>query len=264
MVADHRYHQLSWLHNYLSLALSPIQWMVDTPVRLIEKMDSTVSSHQALINENQQLKEEQIRAHVKLQKLIALEAENNRLRSLLGATPHSGETYVVAEVLRVDVDPFNQRIIIDKGDTQGVELGQPVIDADGIIGAVMEVYPNSSKVILLSDAAHGIPVENVRTGSRGIVIGTGTAGKLELQHVPNTVDLKENDTLVTSGLDGRFPPGYPVGTVKTIHHYSGESFVKVQVQPLAHIERSRQVLLIQRKEVEQQREMEQRKESESF
>ncbi len=250
MILDHRYHQLTWLHNYLSLALSPIQWMVDTPIRLMEKMDSTVSTHQHLVEELQQLKEEQIRTCVKLQKLMALEAENNRLRSLLGAKSPAGETFKVAEVVRVDVDPFNQRIIIDKGQTQGVSVGQPVIDADGIIGAVMEVYSNSSKVILLTDASHGIPVENVRTGSRGIVVGTGTVGSLELQFVPNTVDLKEQDILVTSGLDGRFPPGYPVGTVKSIHHYSGASFIKVQVEPLAHIERSRQVLLLQRKVVE--------------
>ena len=247
MIADHRYHKLCWLHNYLSIILSPIQWMVDTPVRLMEKIDSAFSTHQHLVVENQQLREEEIKLHVRLQKLMMLEAENNRLRSLLGVTPRPGEVFRVAEVIRVDVDPFNQRIIIDKGETNQVKIGQPVIDADGIIGAVMEVYPNSSKVILLTDASHGIPVENTRTGARGIVVGTGRPGILELQHVPNTVDLKETDTLVTSGLDGRFPPGYPVGTVQSIHHYSGESFVKVQVQPLAHIERSRQVLLLQPK-----------------
>lgn len=245
MVSDYRYHQLNIVRDYLSMAIYPIQWIVDSPVRLSDTLKQYTHSYHELVKINQDLREQQLLQSARTEKYMALEAENIRLRSLLQSSPRNGETLLVAEIIRVDSDPLIHRVILDKGSRQGVRLGQPVIDAEGIIGEVIEVHPYVSRVILLTDTSYGIPVENVRNGVRGIAVGIGAIKNLELQHVPNTVDLKVGDNLVTSGLDGRYPPGYPVGTVSEIQQNSGEPFVKVQITPSAHLERIRQVLLVQ-------------------
>jgi rod shape-determining protein MreC len=246
MISDYRYRRLDAVRDYISYAVYPIQWVVDAPVRIITSIQDYSLSFRSLVKENEQLKTEQFLQNARMQKFVALEAENARLRALLQSSPRAGEKLLVAEIIRVNSDPFIHRVVLDKGARNGVTLGQPVIDGEGIIGEVIEVHPMVSRVILLTDASYGIPVENVRSGVRGIAAGTGAIKSLELQHVPNTVDLNIGDTLVTSGLDGRYPPGYPVGVISHIEHDSGESFAKVQVTPSAHLERSRQVLLLQR------------------
>jgi rod shape-determining protein MreC len=246
MVSDYRYQQLKILRDYLSLVIYPIQWLVDAPVRFTSTLQQYTQTYQQLVAENQQLRHEQLLQNARTQKFMSLEAENVRLRSLLQSSPRDGETLLVAEIIRVDSDPLIQRVILDKGSRHGVALGQTVIDAEGVIGEVIEVNPMVSRVILLTDTSYGIPVENIRNGIRGIVAGTGAIKNLELQHVPNTIDLKVGDALVTSGLDGRYPPGYPVGMISQIQHDPGESFARIQVTPSAHLERTRQVLLVQR------------------
>lgn len=246
MVVDHRYHHLDKLHEYLSLIVYPLQGLVDAPVRLGATLRQYTRSYQQLIAENQRLKEEQLIQKAHMQKYMSLEAENESLRTLLKASPRPGETLLVAEIIQVDSDPFIHRVVINKGSNQGVILGQPVIDATGVVGEVIEVHPNVSRVILLTDASNGIAVENIRNGIRGIVVGRGSIKTLELQHVPNTIDLELGDTLVTSGLDGRYPPGYPVGIISLVEHKPGESFASVQITPSARLERTRQVLLVQR------------------
>ena len=245
MVSDYRYHKLDALRNYLSFAVYPIHWIADMPGRMAASIQRYGVTYRQLMQENEQLKQEQFLQNARMQKFMALEAENTRLRALLQSTPRSGESLLAAEIIRVNSDPFVHRVILDKGAMQGVMVGQPVIDAQGIIGEVIEVYPSTSRIILLTDANYGIPVENVRNGVRGIAAGTGAIKSLELQYVPNTVDLTEGDVLVTSGLDGRYPPGYPVGIVSHIEHDPGESFTRVRIAPSAHLERSRHVLLIQ-------------------
>ncbi len=244
MVADYRYHRLDGLRDYLSIAVYPIQWIVDTPVRFSSSLRTYAHSFHYQIKENERLKQEQFLQSAQLQKLMSLETENTRLRELLHSTPRKGETFSVAEIIRVSSDPFVHRVVLNKGRKQGVSLGQPVIDAEGVIGEVIEVNPSVSRIILLTDANYGIAVENVRSGVRGIAAGTGAHHRLELQHVANTVDLKIGDTLVTSGLDGRYPPGYPVGVIHSIEHDPSEAFARVNIRPLAHLDRSRQVLLL--------------------
>lgn len=249
MISDYRYHRLNIVRDYMSLAVYPIQWLVDAPIRVTGIVKQYTHTYHQLVQENDHLRQEQLLQNARTQKFMALEAENSRLRTLLQSSPrHDGETLLVAEIIRVDSDPLIHRVILDKGSQQGVTLGQPVIDAEGVIGEVIEVNRLSSRVILLTDTSYGIPVENVRTGVRGIATGTGAIKNLELQHVPNTIDLKPGDTLITSGLDGRYPPGYPVGVISEIFHDPGESFARVQVTPSARLERTRQVLLVQRSE----------------
>ena len=252
MFVDHRYHdpRLDRARDYLSLMVYPIQWLVDVPMKFTSTFENYAVSHQNLVQENERLKNEQLLQNIRMQKFMALEAENARLRALLQSTPRPGETLLAAEIIQVNSDPFVQRVVLDKGSNHGVTVGQPVIDEGGVIGEVIEVYPKTSRVILLTDASYGIPVENVRNGIRGIAAGTGAISTLELQHVPNTVDLKVGDTLVTSGLDGRYSPGYPVGIISEITLEPGASYAKIQVNPSAHLERTRQVLLIQRKKEE--------------
>lgn len=250
MVADHRYHQLDRVREYLSIAVYPVQWLVDTPIKLTEDARAYAVSHHRLVQENELLNKERLLQNARLQKLMALESENAHLRFLLQSAPRLGEKLLVAEVVQVEADPFIHRVMIDKGLQHEVSVGQPVIDGHGIVGEVIEVNPLMSRVILITDASHGIPVENVRTGVRGIAVGTGTAKTLDLQYVANTQDLCIGDLLVTSGLDGKYPAGYPVGVISQVKHDTGEAFAQVRIKPSAHLEKSRQFLLLKRSKEE--------------
>jgi rod shape-determining protein MreC len=243
MIADYRYHQLGTLRHYLFFVVYPIHWAVDTSGSMFTAIKRFGCTYSQLLQENEQLKKSQFLQNARMQKFMALEAENKRLRALLQSSFRT-ESLLAAEVIRVNSDPFVHRVTLDKGSTQGVTIGQPVVDAEGVIGEVIEVYPSTSLIILLTDASYGISVENVRNGVRGVAVGTGSVKSLELRYVPNTMDLTEGDALVTSGLDGRYPPGYPVGIVSHIEYDPGESFTRVQIAPSARLEQSRQVLLV--------------------
>ncbi len=243
LVIDHRSQALASVHRYLSFVVYPIQLMVDLPTHFFIKLGSYISSQRQLVKENTDLQEQQFLQQGRLQQLQALEAENARLRVLLQATPRGEQTLTAAEILQIAADPFNHFFLIDKGE-KDVYVGQPIIDAEGVIGEIVEVFPFKSRAILVTDPSHAIPVENLRNGVRGIVVGTGKIDSFALRHVPNTADIKEGDTLVTSGIGGRYPAGYPVGVVKKIERDVGESFAEVKVVPAAHLERGRQILLI--------------------
>jgi len=246
MVCDHRYHRLGEIRDTLSLGVYPLQWIVDAPLRFSHKIQGYFQTHRDLMQENEQLREAQLIQSGRLQQFAALEAENTRLRVLLQSSERRSELLMVAEIMQVDKDPFNHRIVLDKGKRDQVIVGQPIIDAQGILGEVMEVHPFTSCAILISDASHAVPVENVRNGVRGILVGTGSIDNLELQYVPTTADIQVGDTLVTSGLGGRYPSGYPVGVIHQIKYDPGESFASVYVKPSAHLDRGHQVLLIKK------------------
>jgi rod shape-determining protein MreC len=246
MVADCRYHRLEGVRNALSYVVAPVFWMIDKPLNLVSQCFQYVITHKQLVKDKQRLEREQFLQNARHQRMASLEAENDQLRALLKSSPRAGETHLVAEIIRVDSDPFIQRIILDKGKEQEVTVGQPVIDAHGIVGEVIEVYPATCRVILLTDTSHGIPVENVRTGERSIALGMGAARTLEIQHLPTTVEVVLGDVFVTSGLDGKFPAGYPVGVVKKIDRESGDAFARISLEPSAHLEKVRQVLLLKR------------------
>jgi rod shape-determining protein MreC len=179
-----------------------------------------------------------------MQKLAALTEQNVRLRELLNSSALVNEKVEVAELIGMDPNPFTHRIIINKGERDGVVLGQPVLDARGLMGQVVELMPYTSRVLLLTDTTHSIPVQVNRNGLRAIASGTGNPERLELRHVADTADIKEGDLLVSSGLGQRFPAGYPVATVKEVIHDSGQPFAIVRAVPTAAFNRSRYLLLV--------------------
>src|SRR5690606_3533546 len=213
-------------------------------VRAWEGMTSQISSRSELLAENEKLKAEALLLQRRLQKLAALTEQNVRLRELLNSAALVDEQVLVGELIGVDPNPFTHRIIIDKGGKDGVFLGQPVLDARGLMGQVVEVMPYTSRVLLLTDTTHSIPVQVNRNGLRAIAVGTGNPESLELRHVADTADIKEGDLLVSSGMGQRFPAGYPVATVKEVIHDSGQPFAIVRATPTAALNRSRHLLLV--------------------
>lgn len=244
MTVDHRFHHLEAARSALAWMLSPIQYLVDLPVRLTHWAEESLSLRRHLIEENRALREEQLRLRVRLQKLAALEQENARLRELLAASKRLPQRVGIAELLAVNLDPYRQEILLNKGAADGVFVGQPLVDAGGIMGQVIRVYPHTATAMLISDPSHALPVQVNRSGVRSLAVGTGSPDLLELRYIPPSADVRVGDIVSTSGLGRRFPPDYPVAEITTVERIPGEPFAVVQARPLATLDRSREVLLI--------------------
>lgn len=244
MVVDARFTLLKPVRSQMSLALMQSYWITDLPQRLWQGVASQFGSRTELVAENEKLKTENLLLQGRMQKLAALTEQNVRLRELLNSSALVNEKVEVAELIGMDPNPFTHRIIINKGERDGVVLGQPVLDARGLMGQVVELMPYTSRVLLLTDTTHSIPVQVNRNGLRAIASGTGNPERLELRHVADTADIKEGDLLVSSGLGQRFPAGYPVATVKEVIHDSGQPFAIVRAVPTAALNRSRYLLLV--------------------
>ena len=244
MVVDARVTLLKPVRSQMSLVLMQTYWITDLPQRLFQGVASQFGSRTELVAENEKLKTENLLLQGRMQKLAALTEQNVRLRELLNSSALVNEKVEVAELIGMDPNPFTHRIIINKGERDGVVLGQPVLDARGLMGQVVELMPYTSRVLLLTDTTHSIPVQVNRNGLRAIASGTGNPERLELRHVADTADIKEGDLLVSSGLGQRFPAGYPVATVKEVIHDSGQPFAIVRAVPTAALNRSRYLLLV--------------------
>ena len=244
MTVDHRWKHLEVVRSTLNNLLYPLQYTIDLPIRLYYWADETVSTHQTLLDKNRELENQHLQSRVQLQKLDILEKENIRLRELLSATPKIGEEVLIAEIIKVDVDPYRQLIVINKGTTDGVFKGQSLIDAQGVVGQVFYTSPFSSTVMLISDASHAIPVQVDRTGLRTVAFGTGIIDHLNLRHIPQNADIQKGDKLITSGLGGHFPPNYPVAIVNKVERSVGEAFASVHAKPLALLDQNREALLV--------------------
>lgn len=228
MVVDARFTLLKPVRSQMSLVLMQSYWITDLPQRLWQGVASQFGSRTELVAENEKLKTENLLLQGRMQKLAALTEQNVRLRELLNSSALVNEKVEVAELIGMDPNPFTHRIIINKGERDGVVLGQPVLDARGLMGQVVELMPYTSRVLLLTDTTHSIPVQVNRNGLRAIASGTGNPESLELRHVADTADIKVGDLLVSSGLGQRFPAGYPVATVKEVIHDSGQPFAIVR------------------------------------
>ena len=244
MTVDHRWNHLEIVRSTLSHLLYPLQYTIDLPIRLYYWADETISTHNTLLEENRGLKDLHLQSRVQLQKLDILEKENVRLRDLLSATPKIREKILIAEIIKVDVDPYRQLIVINKGSNDGVFLGQPIIDAQGVMGQITHINAISSMAMLITDASHALPVQVDRTGLRTVAFGTGKIDYLDLRHLPHNADIREGDKLITSGLGGHFPANYPVAIVTQVERHPGEAFVDVRAEPLALLDQSREVLLV--------------------
>lgn len=244
MVVDARFSVLQPVRQQMSRVLIKAYWVTNLPEQFWQGISNQFGSRAELMAENEKLKTEALLLQGRLQKLAALTEQNVRLRELLNSSALVNEKVEVAELIGIDPNPFTHRILINKGERDGVVLGQPVLDARGLMGQVVELMPYTSRVLLLTDTTHSIPVQVNRNGLRAIASGTGNPERLELRHVADTADIKEGDLLVSSGLGQRFPAGYPVATVKEVIHDSGQPFAIVRAVPTAALNRSRYMLLV--------------------
>jgi rod shape-determining protein MreC len=244
MVVDHRFHQLEVVRTNISLALTPLRYLVSLPATGGSWLSDWMTSHSELIEENEALRAEGRILNARLQKLEILAEENARLRSLLGSSRKISDDVIVAELLSVAQSPYRQLIEINKGSSAGVEIGHAVIDDFGVMGQVVHVNPQSASIILISDPEHAIPVQFVRSGTRSVAFGRGSTTQLELRYLPATADIQIGDDLVTSGLGGRFPSDYPVARVTAIDEDRVRGFVTVYAEPRARLDSSREVLVI--------------------
>ncbi|WP_366139433.1 rod shape-determining protein MreC [uncultured Endozoicomonas sp.] len=241
---DHSYRALQQVRQWLSVAATPVLFLADLPGRVWGTASELVMSRSDLLQENARLKARNLILEQKVQKLASLTAQNIRLRELLNSSELVDEQVLVAEVVGVDPDPFRHRVVINKGEMDQVYPGQAILDAHGVMGQVIEVSPLSSRVLMLTDQAAKVPVQNNRTKYRTVAAGSGRTDRMELLHIPVTEDFVVGDLMTSSGLGGIFPEGYPVGVVTEVEHTPGEAFASIKVQPLAEVNRSRVVLLV--------------------
>ncbi|MDN5753950.1 MAG: rod shape-determining protein MreC [Nitrosospira sp.] len=243
MAVDSRFNYLSEIRQALAVVIHPLQQLANVPTAIHDTISGVFASGQ-LAEENAHLKQQYLVDHGQLQQLGALEAENAQLRKLLEAAQRLESKTVMAEILHVPRDPFNRKVMLDKGSQSGIQPGQIVVDDAGVVGQITRNSPWLSEVTLITDKDHSVPVQVVRNGLRSVVSGTGKDGTLELRYLAVNADLKEGDILVTSGIDGVYPPGLPVATVSSIERNPSYVFAQVTCTPVAGVGNHRQLLIL--------------------
>ena len=244
IIVDKRYDHLGRIRRFLSVVAYPVQVAVASPFDGWNWFKDSVTTRDALRADKAKLEAELRLAQFRLQRYEALEAETQRLRALRDSTAGVTDRFVIGDVMDVDLDAFRERVLVDKGAGDGVYLGQAVLDSGGVFGQVARVGQLTSEVILVSDPAHAIPVQINRTGLRTIAVGTGDLSRLKLPYLPTSADVIVGDLLVTSGLGGGFPAGYPVGTVAEVKRDPSQSLADVDVKPAAALDRSRELMFV--------------------
>lgn len=244
MVLDHEWLFFTKVRSVLNAVVSPIQYVVAWPVDLAQDIKSNFVSHSELIEDNTRLKMQVLLLQAQLQKSLAVDSENTQLRALLAASPKDVDKNMVGRVLAVDSDPYVDQVLLNRGTQDGIYVGQPALDAQGVLGQIIQVGPWTSRLMLLSDTRSGIAVNIARNGLRAIATGVGNHKDLQLINMPITSDVKEGDALVSSGLDMRYPVGYPVGTVTAVTHQKGAPYLDITVQPSANLNQSNLALLV--------------------
>lgn len=244
MFVDHLSGYLDEFRSALTVVVMPVLVAADLPHRAASGVSEVFSTRDDMRQQITLLEQDLLLLKAKTEKMAAMTAENNRLRDLLGSAAKLQDNVLVAELIAVDPDPVRHEVIVDKGSVDGTFVGQPMLDAEGLMGQVIAVGPYTSRVLLISDPTHSVPVQVARSNLRLIAQGTGVSGRLELLHVQDTADIVEGDLLVSSGLGDRFPVGYPVGVVDHVGHDSGKPFAVVTATPSALLDRSRHVLLV--------------------
>ncbi len=234
---------LNPMRALLASAVYPLQRLISSPTQVAGELGEFFSSRPRLLEENAQLRQEQLLLKAKLLKFAAMEQENLRLRGLLDTSFKLGEQVMIAELLSVNVAPYEHLVVVNKGSRFGVYAGQPVMDGNGVVGQVLRVAPFSAEVILITDPNHAIPVQVNRNGLRTIAQGTGQFDQLSLPYLTGNADIQPGDLLVSSGLGGVFPQGYPVATVTALPQQAGAS-VKLGATPVARLDRIREVLMV--------------------
>lgn len=244
MITDYHFRGLNYLRSSFTVLVSPLQYAVDYPVRVFDSLHLLLKSQKNLVDENNALKYQQTILLAQLQKFKVIKNENDELKALLFASSKIDNRAMAAQILAVDVTPTRQLVIVNHGKRDGIFIGQPVLDAKGVVGQIIDVGQFTSTVLLITDAKSAIPIQNQRTLERAILVGTNNPGELSLINLPKTSNIVRGDLLMTSGLGRRYPEGYPVGIVREVKNIPGEDFIKVLVTPVAKLNQSRLVLLL--------------------
>lgn len=245
---DHKMASFETARGYLQSLVSPLQYMANAPKQMMTWASENIVIRQQLMEENQNFRENELFFHEQMMQLSIVRQENERLRSLLSSPVRGEIKKMFAEILSVDSDPYSHQVLINRGANDGVYEGQPVLDEKGIVGQILHVGVNSSRVILISDISHAIPVRVQRNGLRLIASGSGQIERLIHNFVPHSADVKEGDLLVTSGLGGKYPEGYPVSRVVLVRADESREFATVYSKPVAQIDRLRYMLLLSKDE----------------
>ena len=244
MVIDHRGGYLEGLRRVSSRVIEPVYRIAGFPAEAARAGRLAIATQTHLAEENRRLREALLLAQVRLNRMAALAEQNERLKVLLDVQNDLGLGVQLAHLVDIDLDPFRHRVVIDAGSSQGISVGQPMLDAGGVMGQVVEVLPGTSVAMLITDPTHAIPVTIERTGLRTIAFGTGAIDRLQLPNIPISADVRVGDVLLTSGLGGRFPAGFPVGEVREISNDESGMFAAAIARPAAALDRSGDVLLL--------------------
>lgn len=244
MVFDTRVAAITRARSTIAVGLLPLQYLVSEPMLLLEKINTFINARDSLIKENKELKAQQLLLKIQMQRLLAIESENNQLKALMHSSAQIQGKILIAQLLSVDTDPFVHQMVLDKGIRDGVFVGQPVLDSSGVIGKIIQVGLFTSRVLLINDPHSGLPVQVTRNGLRVIVMGDNFTGKLKVVNVTQTTDIKKGDVLVTSGLGEHLPEGYRVGVVSSVVRDPGLQFATISVEPSARLDRAKQVVLV--------------------
>jgi len=246
MILDHRGHHLEKIRAGLNVLAYPILLIAAAPAYVGGGIADFFTTRGTLRQDNEKLLAERQVLNAKVQQFDALEEENARLRRMLGSAAQVADKAIAAELIEVSSEPFTRKIVVAKGSRDGVYVGQSVIDAHGIMGQVTQVASQVSRVTLITDAGHAIPVLDNRSGLRMLVFGTGDPDALKIPYLTSASDIKEGDLLVSSGMGGTFPPGYPVAQVSRIVNDPNEAFLAITAKPAAQLNHGKQVMLIWR------------------
>jgi rod shape-determining protein MreC len=244
LVIDARFRYVEGLRGWLALAAYPLQRAAVAPAEIFDRVSDYFSTQARLISENERLRAKALEYSQDAQRFRAAEAEVAELRRLIAAGERLELRVTPAEVLYAGRDPYAQKIFIDRGAAQDIRVGSPVTDEAGVVGQVTRVHPLLSEVTLLTNPDQAIPVEVVRNGLRAIAFGGGASGMLELRFLASNAEIQNGDRLVTSGIDGTYPPGLPVGTVVHIERDAEHTFTRVLCRPAAGVDRGRYVLVV--------------------
>ncbi|MBY6197081.1 rod shape-determining protein MreC [Vibrio hangzhouensis] len=256
MLADSRLDTFSNFRYLLNSAVAPIQYAANLPRTMFDGVYERLNTRQGLAEQNVNLKREVLRLKSDLILLDQYREENQRFRELLGSSFVRDEKKMVTEVMAVDTSPYRHQVVIDKGRIDGVYEGQPVINENGIVGQVTFVGAHNSRIMLLTDSNSAIPVQVIRNDIRVIASGNGAIDEIQLEHIPTSTDIQPDDLLVTSGLGGIYPEGYPVAYVKTVQRDNRREFASIIAEPVVDFDRLRYLLLIWPSSDRQQQEVE--------
>lgn len=244
IVLDARFHALETVRAVVGNTLYPVLKVADAPFGMVRATQNFLSNHRDLITENRRLHQENHILKTQLLQLQALKAENQRLQDLLNSSRRLGNQFLASRLLAVGMEPLHHLIIIDKGSQDHVEKDMPILDEFGVMGHITRVYAYHAEAMLISDPSHAIPVTVTRNGIRSIAVGEGRTDELKLLYLPINADIKVGDELVTSGLGGKYPPGFPVGVVREIIRARHSAFAKIHLTPHARLDTSREILIV--------------------